>query len=189
MWCKACGLCIDCHWIYGAQSESNQEKNERHVCLYLHTPLYNPWASYQLRKIAGCACARNAGNVFPTTDLKGKKLIVSDPGMHHGTTGSLTCGGGENVPGIPGIPGACTNRNFAYLVKGPRLTMFLQQIALQCFNISKPFWLAVKLSKFLEYVKIYYVCHIFFRRLGTCYKIKIDIGLETGSSFGANELR
>ena len=27
----------------------------------------NEWASYQIRKIAGCACAGNAGNVFPAT--------------------------------------------------------------------------------------------------------------------------
>ena len=68
-----------------------------------------PWASYQIRKIAGCACAGNAGNVFPTRRLQSKPL-VSDPDMHHGTcvthvpwcmSGSLTCGGGENVPGIP----------------------------------------------------------------------------------------
>ena len=26
-----------------------------------------PWASYQIRKIADCACAGNAGNVFPST--------------------------------------------------------------------------------------------------------------------------
>ena len=68
------------------------------------------WASYQIRKIAGCACAGNAGNVFPRRRFQ-RKLLVSDPGMHHGTcvthvpwcmTGSLTCGDGENVPGIPG---------------------------------------------------------------------------------------
>ena len=29
-----------------------------------------PWASCQIRKIAGCACAGNAGNVFPSTDFK-----------------------------------------------------------------------------------------------------------------------
>ena len=28
------------------------------------------WASYQIRKIAGCVCAGNAGNVFPATDFK-----------------------------------------------------------------------------------------------------------------------
>ena len=42
------------------------------------------WASYQIRKIAGCACAGNAGNVFPRRRFQ-RKLLVSDPGMHHGT--------------------------------------------------------------------------------------------------------
>ena len=68
------------------------------------------WASYQICKIAGCACAGNAGNVFPRRRFQSKPL-VSDPGMHHVTCvthvpwcmpGSLTCGDGENVPGIPG---------------------------------------------------------------------------------------
>ena len=31
------------------------------------------WASYQIRKITGCACAGNAGNVFPATDFKGNR--------------------------------------------------------------------------------------------------------------------
>ena len=82
-----------------------------------HSPSVHPvmkyghsWTSYQIRKIAGCACARNAGNVFPRRRFQSKPL-VSDPGMHHGTcvthvpwcmSGSLTCGDGENVPGIPG---------------------------------------------------------------------------------------
>ena len=69
-----------------------------------------PWASYQIRKIAGCACAGNAVNVFARRRFQ-RKPLVSDPGMHHGTCvthvpwcmpGSLTCGDGENVPGIPG---------------------------------------------------------------------------------------
>ena len=33
-----------------------------------------PWASYQIRKIAGCACAGNAGNVFPTTALTSREI-------------------------------------------------------------------------------------------------------------------
>ena len=87
-------------------------------CDYLSKPWYYliyfskraPWTSYQIRKIAGCACARNAGNVFPRRRFQSKPL-VTDPGMHHGTcvthvpwcmSGSLTCGDGENVPGIPG---------------------------------------------------------------------------------------
>ena len=70
----------------------------------------NQWASYQIRKIAGCACAGNAGNGFARRRFQ-RKLLVSDPGMHHGTCvthmpwcmpGSPTCGDGENVPGIPG---------------------------------------------------------------------------------------
>ena len=54
-----------------------------------------------------------------------RKPLVSDPGMHHGTcvthvpwcmSGSLTRGGGENVPGIPG---ACTTRPFTCVARGP----------------------------------------------------------------------
>ena len=61
---------------------------------------------------------------FPRHRIQ-RKPVVTDPGMHHGTcvthmpwcmSGSLTRGGGENVPGIPG---ACATRNFTYLVRGP----------------------------------------------------------------------
>ena len=96
--------------------------NSSHVCVILSLILINVikqlssmrllavWASYQIRKIASCACAGNAGNVSPCGPLQ-RKPLVSDPGMHHGTcmmhvpwcmSGSLTRGGGENVPGIPG---------------------------------------------------------------------------------------
>ena len=53
-----------------------------------------PWASCQIRKIAGCACAGNAGKVSPPQR-------VSDPELHHSTcvvhvpwcmSGSLTSG-------------------------------------------------------------------------------------------------
>ena len=63
-----------------------------------------------------------------------RKPLVSDPGMHHGTcvthvpwcmSGSLTHGGGENVPGIPG---ACAHRNFAYLVRGPCHDLYQQPL-------------------------------------------------------------
>ena len=54
------------------------------------------WASYQIRKIASCACAGNARNIFPRGPLQRKPLVI-DPGMHHGT-----CVTGESVPGIPG---------------------------------------------------------------------------------------
>ena len=61
---------------------------------------------------------------FPRHRLQ-RKPLVTDPGMHHGTclthvpwcnSGSLTRGGGENVPGIPG---ACATHNFTYLARGP----------------------------------------------------------------------
>ena len=40
--------------------------------------LPNPWASCQMREIAGCAWAGNAANVSPPPR-------VTDPGMHHST--------------------------------------------------------------------------------------------------------
>ena len=46
--------------------------------------IFAPWASYQIRKIAGYACAGNAGNIFPRRPFQ-RKPLVSDPGMHHGT--------------------------------------------------------------------------------------------------------
>ena len=61
---------------------------------------------------------------FPRHRLQ-RKPLTSDPDMHHGPcvthgpwcmSGSLTRGGGENVPGIPG---ACATRKFVYLVRGP----------------------------------------------------------------------
>ena len=39
--------------------------------LGLHSFVPGIWASYQIRKIAGCACAGNVGNGFPGTDFKG----------------------------------------------------------------------------------------------------------------------
>ena len=83
-------------------------KYRRHCVRWCN--MLTQWASYQIRKIACCACAGNAGNVFPRRRFQMKPL-VSDPGMHPGTcvthvpwctSGSLTCGDGENVPGIPG---------------------------------------------------------------------------------------
>ena len=36
--------------------------------------------------------------------------------MNAGVAVSFEIGGGENVPGIPGV---CATRNFTYLVRGP----------------------------------------------------------------------
>ena len=77
--------------------------NCHHSSIRYHPYLSLQWASYQIRKIANCACA---GNVPPRRRFKMKPL-VSDPGMHHGTcvthvpwcmSGSLTCGDGKTFP-------------------------------------------------------------------------------------------
>ena len=71
---------------------------------------------------------------FPCHRLQ-RKPLVSDPVMHHGTcvthvprcmSRSLTGGGGVNVPGIPG---ACTIRNFTYQVRGPFPSTNILQVA------------------------------------------------------------
>ena len=71
----------------------------------------------------GLRMGRECRERFPRHRIQWKPLI-SDPGMHQGTcvtyvpwcmSGSQTSGGGKNVPGIPG---ACATRNFAYLERG-----------------------------------------------------------------------
>ena len=112
------------------------------VISYIITWMYRTWASYQIRKIVGCACAGNAGNIFPYHRLQ-RKPLVSDIGIHHGTcvthvtwcmSGSLTRGGRENVPGIPGIPGASATRNFTYLVRGPYARPFRTSLPYAAYN-------------------------------------------------------
>ena len=39
-------------------------------------PWIRQWASYQIRKIAVCACAGNAGNVFLATNFKGNRWLA-----------------------------------------------------------------------------------------------------------------
>ena len=59
---------------------------------------------------------------------------------------SLTRAGGENVPGIPG---SCTTRNFAYLVRGPWMG------EMRC-----PLWVQVSVSFFLPLTHWCRVTHI-----------------------------
>ena len=74
-------------------------------------------------KNCGLRIRRECRERFPRHRFQ-RKSLVSGPGMHHGTcvkhvpycmSGSLSRGGGENVPGIPG---ACATLNFRYLVRG-----------------------------------------------------------------------
>ena len=115
------------------------------------TPCHNnttqgnmPWASCQIRKIAGCACAGNVGNVFPRRRFQ-RKPLVSDPGMHHGTcvthvpwcmSGSRTCGDGEHVPGIPS---ACAPTILRIWKEAHYLTQYWPRFMFP-YGITKPQW-------------------------------------------------
>ena len=75
----------------------------------------------------------------PPTSKEGEPL-VSDPGVDHGTcvthvlwcmSGSLTLGGGEK---IPGIPGACSTLNFTYMARGPWHIFFFLWTSLSTFR-------------------------------------------------------
>ena len=77
--------------------------------------------------------------------------------MHHGTcvthvpwfmSGSLTCGAGENVPGIPG---ACATRKFTYL--GP---LILQVNGNSCRCVQVLSWLSLWTEKRIGTYKIYF---------------------------------
>ena len=82
------------------------------------------WASYQIRKIAGCACAGNAGNVYPnhrglaipTCITARASRTCRDAWRDRYLAVSFEVGGEENVTGILGV---CATRNFTYLARGP----------------------------------------------------------------------
>ena len=95
------------------------------------------WASYQIRKIAGCVCTGNAG-LFPPPPTS-KETVVSDPGMHHGTSRAVMYGGIAIPRGrknVPSIPGACATRNVRYLVRGPWTKPTERNIALVSSSVG-----------------------------------------------------
>ena len=111
----------------------------------------------------GLRMRRECRERFPPPSIS-KETAVNDPDMHHGTcvthvpwcmSGSLTRGGGENVPGIPG---ACANLNFTYLARGPlreSITMMSRQLWGFVFNRTISCWfksffitLTMKLSNY-----------------------------------------
>ena len=73
--------------------------------------------SYQIRKTAGCACAENAGNVFPATDFKGNHqsvipaCITARAVMHVGIANPWWRG--------KRFRHSRRMRNFTYLERGP----------------------------------------------------------------------
>ena len=68
-----CGISLDLkgiqqfQWLCGCKSLFSVLLFPEHVI----AGITFSWASNQTRKIAGCSCGRNAGNVFPATDFKG----------------------------------------------------------------------------------------------------------------------
>ena len=110
------------------------------ICCFDVRICHGPLTRYV--KLRGGACAGNSENVFPATDFKANHQLTitacityvtarcdcyltrSPWASFHMTAThvpwcmprSLTRAGGENVPGIPG---ACTIRNFTYLARGP----------------------------------------------------------------------
>ena len=80
----------------------------RSVLSIVNFRIFTPMGLFPDTKIAGCACAGNAGNVFPAPPSKETASQRSRQ--------PLTRGGGENVPNIPG---ACATHDLTYLARGP----------------------------------------------------------------------
>ena len=103
---------------------------------------------------------------FPRHRLQWK-LLVSDPGMHHGTCvthvpwcmpRTLTRGGGENVPGIPG---ACATRNFMYLARGPCLCFKSENKCFCQIHDQNPSHFIYSYMRLLKYSKCFSTISLF----------------------------
>ena len=110
----------------------------------------------------GLHMRRECRERFPWHRLQ-RKPLVSDPSMHHGTcvthvpwcmSGSLTRGGGENVPGIPG---ACATHSFTYLARGPCHAMPCSEYNQICIE----YWF--KISLYHELMGINMLINSYFR--------------------------
>ena len=71
LWLCVRACVVMCLWAYPPNCQINEGRGFYHPTLHKNI---RPWASYQIRKIACCACTGNAGNVFPATDFKGQPL-------------------------------------------------------------------------------------------------------------------
>ena len=59
-----------------AKTDYRRRVSEFHKCVkgvFIENSQTMSWASYQIRKILGCACTGTAGNIFPATDFKGNR--------------------------------------------------------------------------------------------------------------------
>ena len=80
-WCRqATSHCLNRCWPYGNTRPQwvNPSQYNSIKDLVRVDSTWGPWhelqwASFQIRKIAACACTGNAGNIFPATDFKGNR--------------------------------------------------------------------------------------------------------------------
>ena len=86
------------------------------------------WASYQICKIAGCAFAGNAGNVFLATDVKGNRFLATPACIMKRAPGTCRDACRDRGENVPGIPGPRATHNFTCLVRGPWSVRALQSV-------------------------------------------------------------
>ena len=93
-------------------------KEEKYMYINIDT-----WAFYQIRHTAGCACAGNAGNVFPTTDFKRNRWLAIPACIIARAWRTCRDACWDRWPAVAektfSAQAACATRNLAYLKRGP----------------------------------------------------------------------
>ena len=124
---------------------------------YLRAP-HEPQTRYVKLRVTH---APGMPRTFSPPPISEETAIVSDPGMHCGTyvthvpwrmSVSLTCGGGEN---IPGIPGACATHNFTNLIRGP----LMKPSTFQEFNSNEETDISIDIRCQLNETRVFLVDH------------------------------
>ena len=106
-------------WIPAHRCSTWKPKAFRCHEVFMSSGHHQPWASYQIRNIAGCACAGNAGNVFPHRRFQ-RKPLVNDPAIHHGVRHAravIACPRWRRKRSRHSR--RMRTRNFPYLARGP----------------------------------------------------------------------
>ena len=135
---------------------------------------YGNWPLSRYVKIAGCACAGNAGNVFPATAGKRSRHASSRTCRDACWDGQLAAffevGGGQTVPGIPN---ACATPNFTYLARGPWEERVITNILSSSFTIATSNHLEIKHcmrdNPFLPKTHVVFVWFTFFNSLSDTF--------------------
>ena len=92
------------------------------------------WASCQIRKIVGCACAGNARNVFLATASSRSRLASRHACRDRILVVLFEGGGRENVHGIPGL---CATHHSTHLTRGQliQLPSYISNIMNTCWDL------------------------------------------------------